>query len=159
MHKYANWEKIFIIFVLTLFCPMLFISCSQGDSVIVKQTKSYTIGEDQKTNVGNSMVVRDSGKFIQKKKYIGTGGYGDENWILTEERTGDSFKEELVYTGRSGDTIFVTYREYYSDLARPAFFQELRYDIGKSDIIVFKEYRIKILEATGEQIKFIILED
>jgi len=76
-----------------------------------------------------------------------------------KEYTDESFKEELIYTGRSDNTIYISYREYKKDFARPAFFQELRYDFGQSRIVVFKQYRLEIIEATNEYIKFIVLAD
>jgi hypothetical protein len=70
-----------------------------------------------------------------------------------------SFKQELIYTGRSGDTIHASYREYMNDLARPSFFNDLQYDLHQSQIIVYKRYRIKVLSATNESITYIVIED
>lgn len=69
-----------------------------------------------------------------------------------------SFKQELIYSGRSGSTISLNYREYKDDFIRPAFFQEARYDLNESDTISFKDFRIKVLKANNNQIDFIVLQ-
>ena len=65
---------------------------------------------------------------------------------------------EIVYNGISGDTIQLLYREYSADnLAKPAFFQNLQYDLSKDMNIVFKEHRFLIKEASNNQIQFKLL--
>jgi len=69
------------------------------------------------------------------------------------------FKKEIAVAYSKGTSIIEALPEYKKDFARPAFFQELRYDIGQSGTIVFKQYRLKIIEATNEYIKFVVLAD
>lgn len=65
-------------------------------------------------------------------------------------------KYELVYSGISGDTIRVAYREYSrEDLARTAFFQDLTYNKG-SPTIGFRDIEIEVLEANNGGIRFIV---
>lgn len=71
-------------------------------------------------------------------------------------RTG-SFKRELVYNGRSRDTIKLIYREFDHNMIRPAFTQELDYDLSASKEIGFKGMRLEILDANNSFIKFIVL--
>ena len=53
----------------------------------------------------------------------------------------------------------MTYREYSpNDRARTDFFQNLTYD-SSSKIIRFKDYKIRIKEATNQSIKFVVLSD
>jgi len=62
---------------------------------------------------------------------------------------------ELLYTGISGNTIRLLYREYTADsLAKPAFFQNLQYDLSKDKTIVFKEHEFLIKEANNNEIQF-----
>lgn len=70
-----------------------------------------------------------------------------------------SFKQEIVYAGLSGNTLNVTYKEYKNDIARPAFFQNITYDLKNSNIIRYKNFKIKILKASNSQIKYVVLED
>lgn len=67
-----------------------------------------------------------------------------------------SLKQELVYTGKSKDTIKLQYREYKDNFARPAFFQDLSYDLSESKEIGFRGMMIEIIEATNSKIKFIV---
>jgi hypothetical protein len=65
----------------------------------------------------------------------------------------DSFQQTLIYSGKVGDKINVGYREFLQDLARPAFNNEVEYDLSESKIIGYKGARIEVIEATNEYIK------
>ncbi|WKZ32962.1 MAG: hypothetical protein QY316_00720 [Thermodesulfobacteriota bacterium] len=67
-----------------------------------------------------------------------------------------SFKSELLYNGKSGDTIKVSYREYKDDLARPSFYQDISYDLSESTEIGFKKMKIEVLKATNSSIEYIV---
>lgn len=69
-----------------------------------------------------------------------------------------SFAQEILYNGRSGDTIRLMYREFKDSYARPAFTQEMVYDLGESNIIGFKGTRIEVLEATNTKIKYKVIK-
>jgi len=71
----------------------------------------------------------------------------------------EEFKAELIYNGVSKNTIKISYREFLRDMARPAFYQELNYDLDKSDLIQFKTFRIKVLNADNSTIRFVVLND
>lgn len=71
----------------------------------------------------------------------------------------NSFKAELIYTGKMGNVITVSYREYVDNMARPAFFQDLRYDLTEGNDITFKSLKIKVLEATNSKINFQVIDD
>jgi hypothetical protein len=68
----------------------------------------------------------------------------------------DSFKQELIYNGKSQNTIKLSYREFKDDFARPAFSQGLTYDLSEGKTIEFRGMKIEILEATNSGIKFIV---
>lgn len=66
---------------------------------------------------------------------------------------------ELVYSGATKDSIRLLYREFTaSDLARPAFSQDLVYE-RDSPTIRFRNVLIKVLQATGEQLRYVVLDD
>lgn len=67
-----------------------------------------------------------------------------------------AFKQELIYSGKSGSTIRLSYREYKDDFARPAFYQDLSYDLSEGKIIGFKGMKIEVNEATNSLIKFTV---
>lgn len=64
------------------------------------------------------------------------------------------FRRELVYGGISQGTISISYREFSGDLARPAFTQELKYDLKEGREIGYKGSRFEIIEATNVDVKF-----
>ena len=81
---------------------------------------------------------------------------------LIEEETEilkGSLSHELIYNGKDGNNIKISYREYKDDMARLAFFQDLTYNLKESDIIRYKNYRIKVHKATNEEISYTVLED
>lgn len=66
---------------------------------------------------------------------------------------------ELVYSGVTKDSIRLLYREYtQQDLVRPAFSQDVVYERDASTIR-FKNILMRVLQATGEQIRYVVLED
>lgn len=71
----------------------------------------------------------------------------------------DSFKIQIIYAGLDGDNFKVTYREFKNDLARPAFNQDIVYNLNKSKIIRYKNFRIEISNASNEEISYVVLED
>ena len=71
----------------------------------------------------------------------------------------DSFIQEFIYNGRVDNSIKFIYREFTESLARPSFQQEIQYDLDQSNIIGFKEMKIKIIQATNQQIEYRILKN
>lgn len=70
-----------------------------------------------------------------------------------------SYMAEMVYSGRSGDTIRTLFREYVSDLARPAYSQELTYDLSEDSEIRYRSIVIDVDEAGGSGITYRIVSD
>lgn len=73
------------------------------------------------------------------------------------DRKQPNFRQELIYSGRSGNQIKVTYREYAGDFLRPGFTQDVQYDLGVENIIGFKGVRIQVVEATNTRLKYKVL--
>jgi hypothetical protein len=71
----------------------------------------------------------------------------------------DSFQQTLIYSGKVGDKINVGYREFSGNLARPAFNNEVEYDLSESKLIGYKGARIEVLEATNQYIKYKVIEN
>ena len=108
---------------------------------------NYSLNTEEDANVGEAMVSVE--EFLEHKRT-------QQRYDAPHEGT---WKEELIYTGKSGSTIGVTYREYANDFARPAFFQDLRYDLDDSRIIVFRKWRMRVLDANNQHIRFVVLDD
>jgi hypothetical protein len=69
-----------------------------------------------------------------------------------------SFKRELVYSGVSGGVVRIAYREFSRDMARPAFTQELTYDLADGDEIGFRGARFRVLKATNVSIRYVVIK-
>lgn len=63
--------------------------------------------------------------------------------------TSTAFRKELVYTGVSKNVISIVYREFSDNIARPAFTQELKYDLGEGKVFGFKGARFEVIKATN----------
>jgi len=76
----------------------------------------------------------------------------DEKEITLE--TDKNFQRRLIYTGKSGSNIFISYREFRNDLARPAFTQDLTFDLNEGRMIGFKGARFEVESATNIGIRY-----
>jgi len=132
-------------------------------------------------NNPNAILIREEGP--EKKHifiHISPNGKVNRGWCLsdgtvpvqgdwTEEqlffksenlsRTENSFKAQIIYSGISGRTLKAIYREFSNDYARPAFTQEVQYNLDESDIISYKSIRIKVIKATNSNMKFVVIDD
>ncbi len=91
---------------------------------------------------------------------------GRMEWIPN----GDYLQEELIYSGKSGQTLKAIYREFIGDFVgspygnsgwriKQGFTQELQYDLDSSSIIGFRSLQIEIVEATNSSITFKVISD
>jgi len=71
----------------------------------------------------------------------------------------NNFKREFIFNGKTSNNLKFTYREYVDDIARPAFTQDLQYDLNESNIIGFKGLRIEIVKATNTNIEYKVLNN
>jgi hypothetical protein len=70
----------------------------------------------------------------------------------------DELKKQLIYTGISKGVISVTYREFKNDMARPAFTQDLKFDLSEGKTIGFKGSRFNIIEANNTEIIYEVVK-
>jgi hypothetical protein len=68
-----------------------------------------------------------------------------------------NFRRELVYGGVSQKTISISYREFLDGTARPAFSQDLKYDLTEGDVIGYRGARFQILKAGNTSIRYKVL--
>lgn len=69
-----------------------------------------------------------------------------------------SFQQELIYNGKSGNSIKFLYREISKKIMRQPFSQEVLYDLSEGNIIGFKGARIEIIEATNFNLKYKVIK-
>lgn len=73
--------------------------------------------------------------------------------------TQDSFQQTLIYSGKVGNKVNIGYREFSGSLARPAFSNNVEYDLSESHIIGYKDAQLEILEATNQFIKYRVIRN
>ncbi len=68
----------------------------------------------------------------------------------------NSVQQTLIYNGKIGSRIKFGYREFSNNYARPAFNNDVEYDLSESKVVAYKGAQIEILEATNQYIKYIV---
>lgn len=71
----------------------------------------------------------------------------------------NSFQQTLIYSGRMGDKINISYREFSNDRARPAFNNDVEYDLSTSNIIGYKGAQLEIIKADNTSITYKLLNN
>lgn len=72
---------------------------------------------------------------------------------------GDGFQQTLIYNGRVGDRINIGYREFSNNAARPAFNNEVEYDLSASHRIGYKGASIEVIKAGNDSITYRLLKN
>lgn len=112
-----------------------------GVSISIKSKKAYEFG---------SSVTTGLRKTITKE----TIGYSETTTMV---KCNDCFKQEIIFNGKVNNSLKFIYREYVNDMARPAFTQDMQYDLAESNIIGFKGLRIEVIKATNTNIEYKVL--
>ncbi|WP_183407445.1 hypothetical protein [Massilia aurea] len=68
-----------------------------------------------------------------------------------------SNQQTLIYSGRIGSRVTLGYREFANDFARPAFSNDVDYDVAESRILGYKGARIEVIDATNTEITYKVL--
>lgn len=71
----------------------------------------------------------------------------------------DSFQQTLLYSGRIGDKINISYREFSNNMARDAFTNSVEYDLSASNTIGYKGALIEVIEADNQSIKYKLIRN
>ena len=68
----------------------------------------------------------------------------------------DALQRTLYYKGISKNNIFLDYREFFKDMARPAYTQELTFDLSQGNEIGFRGMRLEIISASNTGITYLV---
>ncbi|WP_295996369.1 hypothetical protein [Rugamonas sp.] len=70
----------------------------------------------------------------------------------------DDFYVDMLYQGLSKGEVKISYREFSGGYARPAFTQDVAYELAAdgTTTLAFKGLRIKVLKATGSTISYVL---
>jgi hypothetical protein len=136
----------------------------EGDVFILNSyTKKEILYNHSDDNSFGIAIPKDGGKPVVFKNQGGLISFININEVI--EYTEFSVpvpkkeynKQEFIYNGRVGSALKFIYREYIDDYARPAFSQDLQYDLAESKIIGFRGLRIEVISATNTNIEYKVL--
>lgn len=145
------------------------IKIEQGDrfrAVGKLETGSYVIRARGDTGVNAAkLVVTPDGHALGY--YNGRGGYTGGTWpteslfVSAEGLEGQegAYRAQMIYSGLTGNTIRTAFREFTGDFIRPAFTQELQYNLSQDSTIAYKSIKIQVLEASNSQIRYRVKDD
>lgn len=71
----------------------------------------------------------------------------------------DSFQQTLIYSGKVGNKINIGYREFSSNMARPAFNNSVEYDLNESKQIGYKGALLEVVDANNQNITYKVLRN
>lgn len=138
-----------------------------GTAVYEPQGSSYYIIDKtfgRKALPKNGYLVRKPNGMLELQGYYDLTGAGRISPANPQHTVGKlvdfarpNFRQELIYGGRVGDQIKVTYREYSGDFLRVAFAQEVQYDLTTDKLIGFKGVRVEVLSATNTKLVYKVL--
>jgi hypothetical protein len=123
-----------------------------------KTFKSYSVGRTATSTIGEPFLIDQDGSVEKVKTWVGILNSPD-GWKVEDRYSRDFVRKELIYAGKSGNTIEISYREFRGGFAAPAFFQNLKYDLAESKIVRFQKFRIEIHSADNQSITYTILGD
>jgi hypothetical protein len=63
-------------------------------------------------------------------------------------------RRQLLYQGKVGQELRLSYREFVGDMARPAFTQDLTFDLGEGRTVGAKGARIEVIDASNVSIRY-----
>lgn len=121
---------------------------------LYRNQDDITFGVAISKNGGNAQVFKNDGIGVTVYEIIEVMEYKKIFFPVPKK---EYFKQEFIYNGKVGNGLKFIYREYVDDFARPAFTQDLQYDLSESKIIGFRGLRIEVISATNTNIEYKVL--
>lgn len=140
------------------------VSIGLGSRVTFVAGELYSKQRGRKTlYCGPIELISAIGQVIPMAEFCETEGWFKKKMVsLTPRRVTkvsvENFRQELLYQGKAGSTVKLSYREFTGDLARPAFTQELTFDLTEGPVVGAKGARIEVLEATNTSIRYRLMQ-
>jgi hypothetical protein len=123
-----------------------------------KTFKSYRVGETKTATIGDAFLTDQNGSVSTVREWVGVLNSPD-GWRVSQRASQDFVRKELLYSGKSANTIKVSYREFRGGFAAPAFSQNLEYDLNESKTINFQKFTLEVLSATNQAITYKVVKD
>jgi hypothetical protein len=70
----------------------------------------------------------------------------------------DSFQQTLIYSGKVGNKVNIGYREFSGNMARPAFSNNVEYDLSESSLIGYKGAKLEVIEANNQFVRYRVID-
>lgn len=105
--------------------------------------------------------VFESSTFAERLRYFPLTKpvrYEVVNVTETQIENAPDFHIDALYQGLAKGVIKVSFREFKGGIARPAFTQDVSYELEPdgTGLVVFRDTRIRVLKATGSQITYVV---
>lgn len=123
-----------------------------------KTFKSYTVGQTKTATIGDAFLGDQNGTVSTVREWVGVLNSPD-GWRVSQKASEDFVRKELLYSGKSANTIKVSYREFRGGYAAPAFSQNLEYDLNESRTVNFQRFTLEVISATNQAITYKVLKD
>jgi hypothetical protein len=123
-----------------------------------KTFKSYRVGETKVATIGDAFLTDQNGSIRTVREWVGIINSPD-GWRVSQQASQDFVRKELLYSGKSANTIKVSYREFRGGYAAPAFSQNLEYDLNESSTINFQRFTLQVISATNQTITYKVISD
>jgi len=105
----------------------------------------YGVAVNKKDNSRIEPFVSQVGYSIFPMKKV--EGFKTKPDIFIDNDCSNCYKQEFIFNGKVGNNLKFVYREYINDMARPAFNQDLQYDLNESSVVGFKGLRLEIIKG------------
>jgi hypothetical protein len=93
-------------------------------------------------------------RVIIGRKLLDSSEYAKRQYV---EESGDDFEQTLIYTGKDGNVLRFTYREFVNDMARSSFTIDALYDIKDDATIRFRGAVLEIISTDNQSITYRLL--
>ena len=114
-------------------------------------------GPVSQINPSTGTVQRHFPEFCFSRSFLDTNGIPYQRESATRVDP-ENFRRELLYQGKVGNELRFSYREFSGDLARPAFTQELSFDLNEGNTVGARGARLEVLEASNISITYKVRE-
>lgn len=143
---------------LVLLALAILVSGCAPQTLQSRSMQSYQVGQTLQASPGSPLLTVETGTLRTVRRWVGILNSPD-GWETTTAADSSWVKTELLYSGMSGNTIELAYREFRGGLAAPAFFQSAKYDLAQSREITFQRFRIRVDSADNNHIRAVLLSD
>ena len=83
----------------------------------------------------------------------------DLEFVKRASVSSTAFQQSLIYSGKHSTKLNIGYREFSNNVARPAFNNDVEYDMDESKVIAYKGAQLEVIEATNQHIKYRVISN